>query len=71
MPDTQKINSLMPLDLPPLSDEAAVAVQDFLQELVFRFEGHYSGQIFRYYEQMKEAQMAAKIAADEKFSKPF
>ena len=69
MPDTPKMNPLMPTDLPPLSDEAAVEL-DFLHELVFRFEGHYCGQIFRYYDQQKEAQLASKVAAGEKFSNP-
>lgn len=37
--------------LPHLSDEAAVAILDFLHDIVLRFESHYFGQIHRYYEQ--------------------
>ena len=48
--------ALMPLDLPPLSDSAAVEVLDFLHELVFRFEAHYFGQIHRHYDQQRDIQ---------------
>jgi hypothetical protein len=41
----------MPADLPPLSDEAAVEILEFLHELVFRFEAQYFGQIRRFYHQ--------------------
>lgn len=44
-------NSLMPSDLPPLSDHAAVQILEFLHELVYRFEGHYYGQIRRFYDE--------------------
>ena len=37
--------------LPHLSDDAAVAILDFLQDIVLRFESYYGGQIHRYYEQ--------------------
>jgi len=36
--------------LAPRSDEAVVAVADFLAELLCRFEGRYYAQIHRYYE---------------------
>jgi hypothetical protein len=42
--------TLMPADLPPLSDQAAVEILDFLHELVFRFEGQYFGQIHRFHQ---------------------
>lgn len=37
-------------DLPPLSDEAAVAVHDVLCEFVLLIESHYFAQIHRYYQ---------------------
>jgi hypothetical protein len=42
----------MPVEihLPPLSDEAAVAVHDFLNEFVLLVESHYFAQIHRYYQ---------------------
>jgi hypothetical protein len=39
------------LPMPPLSDEAAVEILDFLHAIVLRFETHYGGEIHRYYEQ--------------------
>lgn len=36
--------------LPPLSDEAAVEMLDFLQVFTTDFESRYAGQIRRYYE---------------------
>jgi hypothetical protein len=45
---------LMPTDFPPLSDAAAVEIRDFLHELLFRFEGHYFGQIHRHQEQQRQ-----------------
>ena len=38
---------LVPI-LPELSDEAAVALSEFLHELALTFESHYAGQIRRY-----------------------
>ena len=35
--------------LPPLSDEAAVEIRDFLYDFIERFESHYSAQIRRFY----------------------
>jgi hypothetical protein len=43
--------SLMPVDLPELSDTAAVEILEFLHELVYRFEAHYFAQIRRFYNQ--------------------
>jgi len=43
--------ALMPADLPPLSDEAAVEILEFLHELVFRFEAQYFVQLRRFYDQ--------------------
>lgn len=43
--------ALMPADLPPLSDEAAVEILEFLHELVFRFEAQYFVQLRRFYNQ--------------------
>ena len=39
------------IPLPPLSDDAAVEILDFLHAIVLRFEAHYGGEIHRYYEQ--------------------
>ena len=36
--------------LPPLSDEAAVEIRDFLYDFIERFESHYGAQIHRFYE---------------------
>ena len=36
--------------LPPLSDEAAVEILDFLHEVLTAFESRYSAQLHRYYE---------------------
>ena len=71
MPDTSKMNLLLPSDLPHLSDEAAVEVLDFLHELIFRFEAHYFVQIHRHYAEQEQAQRLLQVAASEKFSKPF
>jgi len=49
MSDTPTTNPLS--DLPPLSDEAAVEILDFLHELVLRFEARYFAQIRRFYDQ--------------------
>ncbi len=54
MPDSTTPYNLMPTDLPPLSDSAAVEILDFLHELVYRFEAHYSGQIHRFHEQRRD-----------------
>jgi hypothetical protein len=42
----------MPVEfyLPPLSDEAAVAVHDVLNEILLLVESHYFAQIHRYYQ---------------------
>lgn len=36
--------------LPPLSDEAAAQLLDFLQQCLQQFESHYYGQLRRYYD---------------------
>lgn len=40
-----------------LSDEAAVEVYQFLEQFTYQFEGHYYGQIQRYYQQQREENM--------------
>lgn len=40
--------------LPPLSDEAAVALTEFFTELAYRLEGWLLGQILRYRNQQRE-----------------
>jgi len=39
--------TLQPIDLPPLPDDAAVALIDVLYELLFQLEGHYFHQLRR------------------------
>ena len=43
--------------LPPLSDEAAVTVLEFLQRFTECFESQYYGEIHRYYEERSQANM--------------
>jgi len=38
------------IHLPTLSDEAAIAVRDFLLECLMSFESHYYAQILRFYQ---------------------
>lgn len=45
------------VQLPALSDQAAVAIVNFLQECVLRFEIEYSSQIRRYYEAPSSANL--------------
>ena len=61
MPDDSKPNPLLPTDLPHLSDAAAVEVLDFIHELLFRFEGHYAGQIRRHYDQQRRDECNSQI----------
>ena len=35
--------------LPPLSDEAAVEIREFLYDFIERFESHYGAKIHRFY----------------------
>ena len=43
--------------LPPLSDEAAVTIMEFLQYFTECFESQYYGEIHRYYEERSQANM--------------
>ncbi|MGR2927808.1 hypothetical protein [Acidithiobacillus ferriphilus] len=43
--------------MPPLSDEAAVTVLEFLQRFTECFESQYYGEIHRYYEERSQANM--------------
>ena len=43
--------------LPPLSDEAALSVLEFLQRFTECFESQYYGEIHRYYEERSQANM--------------
>jgi hypothetical protein len=67
--------TLMPADLPPLSDQAAVEILDFLHELVFRFEGQYFGQIHRFHQDRRgraaQPPKAASSQASAKTSSTF
>lgn len=71
MPDASKSNPLLPSDLPHLSDAAAVEVLDFLHELIFRFEGHYAGQIHRHYAQQRQDDCNSQIPAIRNCEPPF
>jgi hypothetical protein len=42
------------LNLPKLSDEAIVAIYNFLQDAVGRFENQYFAQMHRYYQDLEE-----------------
>jgi hypothetical protein len=43
--------------MPPLSDEAAVTVLEFLHHFTECFESQYYGEIHRYYEERSQANM--------------
>jgi hypothetical protein len=43
--------------MPPLSDEAAVMVLEFLHHFTECFESQYYGEIHRYYEERSQANM--------------
>jgi hypothetical protein len=45
-------NPVLIIEMPNLSDEAVVALQDFLFEVINTFESQYSSQIKRYYQQL-------------------
>jgi hypothetical protein len=45
---------LLPVELPQLSDEAAVQFIDLLQELLISFENHYYAQIARHHQHERE-----------------
>lgn len=47
-PDSRPVN--ITLNLPSLSDDAVVEIQDFLYEIIQLFEAHYGDQIHRFYE---------------------
>ena len=47
MTHPQLSRTLQPIDLPPLPDDAAVALIDVLYELLFQLEGHYFHQLRR------------------------
>jgi hypothetical protein len=42
------------INLPPLSDEAAVAIHNALQDAIDRFESQYFVQIHRYYQSLEQ-----------------
>ena len=71
MPDASKPNSLLPSDLPHLSDSAAVEVLDFLHELIFRFEAHYAGQIRRHYDRQRQDDSISQIPTIRHSKPPF
>lgn len=48
--------------LPPLSDEAAVALTEFFAELAYRLDGKFLGQIHRYRNQQREDAMQQRSA---------
>jgi hypothetical protein len=44
-----------PLDFPELSDEAVVAIENFLEDFYIRFQNHYFAQMYRYYHDRPES----------------
>jgi hypothetical protein len=40
-----------PLNFPNLSDEAVIAINDFIEEIYMRFQNHYFAQMYRYDQQ--------------------
>lgn len=48
--------------LPPLSDEAAVALTEFFAELAYRLDGKFLGQILRYRKRQREDGMRHRAA---------
>jgi hypothetical protein len=63
--------SLMPSDLPPLSDASAVEILEFLHELVYRFEACYFGQIRRFYDGQRSLFDQAPLAPPPDDDVPF
>ena len=41
--------STQPFEFPELTDEAIIAINDFLEEFYIRFQEHYCDQMHRYY----------------------
>ena len=60
-----------PTDLPPLSDSAAIEIQDFLHEVVFRFEAHYGSQVRRFHDQQRNLRAHPPIAPTAGGDDPF
>jgi hypothetical protein len=46
-----------PFDFPDLSDEAVIAIDDFIEEFYRRFQNHYFAQMHRYDYQRPREQM--------------
>ena len=56
-----------PIELPPLSDEAAVEIQNFIEHVFDLFGRHYGAQVSRYYDDRAEHNMVQPtlhVAAD-------
>jgi hypothetical protein len=71
MPNAPAPFALMPTNLPPLSDSSAVEILDFLHELIFRFEAHYSAQIHRFYDQHRDVRVSPPVAPRPDEDEPF
>ena len=71
MPNTPEPLTLMPTDMPPLSDSSAVEILDFLHELVFRFEAHYGARIHRFYDQQRDIRINPPVAPRTDEDEPF
>lgn len=71
MPNTHATFALMPTDLPPLSDSSAAEILDFLHELVLRFEAHYSGQIHRFHDDLRDIRVNPPVAPQPDEDEPF
>jgi len=51
MPDDPDLHTT---PLPPLSEEAAIEILDFLHNVIDLFESHYASQIRRYYDERSQ-----------------
>ena len=61
----------MRIAMPPLSDQAAVDIRDFLQQLTVCFESRYGDQIHRYYEQRSEHNLRRPVPPPTTDGDPF
>ena len=71
MPNPPLPFALIPADLPPLSDSAAVEILDFLHELLLRFAAHYFAQIHRFHDQQRDIRVNPPVAPQPDDDEPF
>ena len=58
------------INLPHLSDEAAVAIHDVLQDAIDRFESQYFVQIHRYYQSLEQLRTRRRDRLERSLNKP-